>query len=110
MPPGGTFEVLAFVRNILDEEYKAQSFDQTSSNSLILDIYGERGRLAQRLPFVSTEWGLPYVPVAGSLPDAEKRCAKSSRWAASSLEAWPPWGHPPESYVRASPIPVILHL
>lgn len=41
VPPGGTFEVLAFVRNILDEEYKAQSFDQTSANSLILDIYGE---------------------------------------------------------------------
>ena len=39
--PGDRFEVTGFVRNFLDEEYKIQSFDLTSSNGLLLDVYGE---------------------------------------------------------------------
>ena len=39
--PGGQFEVLGFVRNFMDKTYKIQSFDVTSSNGLLLDVYGE---------------------------------------------------------------------
>ena len=39
--PDERFEVTGFVRNFLDEEYKIQSFDLTSSNGLLLDVYGD---------------------------------------------------------------------
>jgi iron complex outermembrane receptor protein len=38
--PSGQIEVLAFVRNFLDEEYKVQSFDNTS-NGFLIDVYGD---------------------------------------------------------------------
>jgi iron complex outermembrane receptor protein len=38
--PGGQIEVLAFVRNFLDKEYKVQSFDVTT-NGFVIDVYGE---------------------------------------------------------------------
>ena len=39
--PGGHIEVLAFVRNFLDKEYRVQSFDLTSSNGILIEVYGE---------------------------------------------------------------------
>ena len=38
--PGGQIEVLAFVRNFMDKEYKVQSFDLTT-NGYLLDVYGD---------------------------------------------------------------------
>ena len=39
--PGGRIEVLGFVRNFLDEEYKVASIDVTSSRGLLLSVYGD---------------------------------------------------------------------
>ena len=40
MIPSGQIEVLAFIRNFMDEEYKVQSFDNTS-NGFLIDVYGD---------------------------------------------------------------------
>lgn len=39
--PGGMIEVLGFVRNFLDKEYKIQSFDTTRGGGYVLDVYGD---------------------------------------------------------------------
>ena len=39
--PGGEVEVLGFVRNFLDKEYKVQSFDTTAGSGFVLDAYGD---------------------------------------------------------------------
>ena len=39
--PDGEVEVLGFVRNFLDKEYKVQSFDTTAGSGFVLDAYGD---------------------------------------------------------------------
>lgn len=39
--PGRRIEVLGFVRNFLDKDYKVQSFDLTSRRRTVLDVYGD---------------------------------------------------------------------